>query len=246
MGLKRNIKETPREKRVRRKKRPYIIIVCEGKDTEPIYFENFKTRYININIIMPDKNLKGKNKGKVTDPVNLVRKAKYYKENEYEIRKEDGDMVWCILDTDINYKNPNASKAKQKELEEAYKIANTNNINLAISNPCFEIWYLLHFEYTTAFLENYDKVKQKLLKIDCIKDYEKNKDIYVKLKDKTQNAINNAKKLKSHYISLGKLLTNTEKDNRKINIKDLLDSNPYTNVCDLVEYIDKLSNDTKE
>nr|WP_251862461.1 RloB domain-containing protein [Clostridium sp. Marseille-Q2269] len=27
-----------------------------------------------------------------------------------------------------------------------------------MSNPCFEFWYLLHFEYTTANLKNYSSV----------------------------------------------------------------------------------------
>jgi hypothetical protein len=32
-------------------------------------------------------------------------------------------------------------------------LANRNNINLAISNPCIELWFILHFERHTAYIE---------------------------------------------------------------------------------------------
>ena len=35
-------------------------------------------------------------------------------------------------------------------------------IHIAISNPCFEFWYLLHFQYTTKFFKDYPAVKTAL------------------------------------------------------------------------------------
>ena len=35
----------------------------------------------------------------------------------------------------------------------AVDLANRNGINLAISNPCIELWFILHFERRTAYLE---------------------------------------------------------------------------------------------
>lgn len=162
MGLKKNIKETPREKRKRRKINPTILIVCEGKETEPLYFDSFRTRYINISLEIPEKSSKGKSKSKTTDPLGLVKKAVFFKKNKYEINPEDGDRVYCIFDVDINYQNPDSLKAKTDEIQAAYEVAKRNDIKLGISNPCFELWFLLHFTYSTAFLKDYDDVKQKL------------------------------------------------------------------------------------
>jgi hypothetical protein len=44
------------------------------------------------------------------------------------------DEVWCVLDVD-----------EHPKLHEARQLANARGIELAISNPCFELWLLLHF-----------------------------------------------------------------------------------------------------
>ena len=45
------------------------------------------------------------------------------------------DFVWCVFDIDDH---PGIADAKQQ--------ARDNEIELAISNPCFELWILLHFQ----------------------------------------------------------------------------------------------------
>jgi hypothetical protein len=37
----------------------------------------------------------------------------------------------------------------------AIDLANRHQINLAISNPCIELWFILHFEDRTAYLDRY-------------------------------------------------------------------------------------------
>ncbi|WP_082204383.1 RloB domain-containing protein [Clostridium homopropionicum] len=138
----------------------------------------------------------------------------------------------------MNYKNNNTIQSKIDEIEKAKPIADKNKINLGISNPCFELWFLFHFEYTTANLKDYDAVIQKLNKY--ITDYEKNKDIYEKLKQLTIKAIEISKRLRKHHESLGRKLPNVEKDKYKAIVKDLVESNPYTNIGDLVEYMEGL------
>jgi RloB-like protein len=39
-------------------------------------------------------------------------------------------------------------------LEEAVKQAYANGIKLAVSNPCFESWLILHFQNHAAWLDN--------------------------------------------------------------------------------------------
>ena len=48
------------------------------------------------------------------------------------------------------------------DLSEALVAARKNDVNLAISNPCFEYWLLLHFEPCVAPLTSYADVRHRL------------------------------------------------------------------------------------
>jgi len=69
------------------------------------------------------------------------------KQAEREARRQrDGflkyDEVWCVFDVD---EHPNLADARQQ--------AKANSIKLALSNPCFELWLLLHFQDQSAHVE---------------------------------------------------------------------------------------------
>ena len=243
MGIKRNIGEVSREKRRKRKVKPLILIVSEGKDTEINYFKQFNYKYVNVDVKPVDKNSAGKNKSRKTDPVNLVDKAIEYIDNKYDINEEDGDKVWCLMDVDLNYNNPNPIESRAQEFQRAYKKIedykkeSSIKINLGLSNPCFEIWYLMHYKYTTANLKNYDAVKEKIEKDTPLKEYEKNKAVYSIIHDQTSIAIMNCEKLRNYHEDLGKNISDINMNN----IKDVIKSNPYTNVDLLVGYIEELN-----
>ncbi|EPY6472922.1 RloB family protein [Clostridium sporogenes] len=230
--------ENKRRKGIK-KVNPIIVVVCEGKETEVQYFKKFNSRYTKVDVRIVDKNSIGKNKAKATDPKSLVERALNIKENDYDINPKDGDRVWCIFDVDIDYNNNNPVESKVDQIEKAKKKAK-NKVILGISNPCFEFWYLLHFEYTTANLKNYNSVIKKLDKY--IKDYEKNKGIYDKLKNNMGDAVKRALKLKKYHEALGRQLPDFFSNNYNINVRDFIESNPYTNVSDLAQYIEKLEN----
>lgn len=238
MGLARR-GEKSRESRKKRKSNKLILIICEGKDTETAYFENFNSKYTKVQVKIADKSSKGKNKGKATDPENLVKKAAAFKK-ENEIDEKNGDRVWCVFDIDINYNNNNAVTSKINEIQRAKAHADKNKIRLGMSNPCFELWYLLHFEYTTANMKNYTEVQRRLSKY--IIDYDKTKDVYSLLKDKIDIALKNSKKLKKHFEALGRLMPDTEIDYKSINVSDFVSSNPYTNINTLIEFMEDIEN----
>ena len=52
------------------------------------------------------------------------------------------DEYWCVFDVDVH-----------PYLREATALAKSNGIKLAISNPCIELWFLLHFANQTAYIE---------------------------------------------------------------------------------------------
>lgn len=202
----------------RRQVKPVILIITEGSQTEPKYFEHFRNRHTNIDIrVVGSRSSAGE-----SDYVSLIRKAAEY-QNKNQISSTYGDSVWVVADGDVNYNNPDPVEAKNKQLQKAVKMAESKDMNLVISNPCFELWYLLHFQYTTKMLNDYSAVKDLLAKY--IPNYEKAGDVYEQLAPHTFNAISNAKRLEAYHVqNCAKLPLD-------------LKSNPYTDVYRLVEKI---------
>ena len=109
---------------------------------------------------------------------------------------EAGDMAYCVLDSDFL-----ASKNKQIAL--ADKKAEANDLSLIVLSPCFEIWYLCHYDYSTKAFGSNEEVIDELKK--KIPQYGKNKeDMYQLLRPMQDNAVTNAKKLESYNIQGGK------------------------------------------
>ena len=158
----------------RRKIKPVILIVTEGSQTEPKYFEHYRNRQTNIDIRV----VGSRTSGGETDYLSLIRKAVEY-QNKNQISVSEGDSVWVVADGDVNYNNPDPITAKDSLLSKARKMADAKGIQIALSNPCFEFWYLLHFQYTTKFFKDYPAVKNALT--TYLPDYEKAGDVYNQL-----------------------------------------------------------------
>ena len=77
-------------------------------------------------------------------------------------------------------------------------MADAKGIQIALSNPCFEFWYLLHFQYTTKFFKDYPAVKNALT--TYLPDYEKAGDVYNQLAEHTAIAIQNAKRVEQYHL----------------------------------------------
>lgn len=116
---------------------PRILVICEGKMTEPNYLKAFaddeKNGLVEVEAI-----------GFGFDPRNLVEEAAKRKlaANEEAERESDEniryDEVWCLFDID--------GKPKERRVPEAKDVARARKIALGISNPSFELWGLLHFQ----------------------------------------------------------------------------------------------------
>lgn len=191
----------PRKTKVR-KQRKLLVIVCEGEKTERMYFERYKKGRPSLSIEMPNTNY--------TDPINLVKFALTQIE-KYGIDRKNGDDIWCVFDCDNN-PNPNILAACNNAGEK---------VKICLSNPSFELWYLLHFAYNESPLTNPVLIAQLERKI---KGYEKNKDYFDLLEGNRETAIKNAKKINNLHEIEGIDLFSTE-------------SNPSTTVYRLVEDI---------
>ena len=180
----------------RRNVKPIVLIVTEGSQTEPKYFEHFKTRQNNIDIrVVGSRSSAGE-----TDYVSLVRKAREYQERN-QLSAATGDSVWVIADADVNYNNPKPIAEKNSKLNQARKMADNKGINLLLSSPCFEVWLLLHYQYTTKFIKDYADMKSVLQKY--IPTYTKTADVYELVNDRTKTAIENAKRVERHHLQDG-------------------------------------------
>ncbi|MGA8364254.1 MAG: RloB family protein [Solirubrobacteraceae bacterium] len=110
----------------------------EGERTEDAYFKAWWRRNQDKVIVHIDE-FNG-------TPMTLVERAVARKKHEErEERRERGkahDEVWCVFDVDTHPKR-----------EEAVELAQRHDIKVAISNPCFELWLMLHYQDQTASIK---------------------------------------------------------------------------------------------
>jgi hypothetical protein len=195
-----------------REPRKRILILCEGIVTEPEYFDDFRREERNalVDVIIDDEG---------GSPKTLVeRAAARKKEAEKKAKRfaDDNlryDEVWCVYDVD---QHPKLSDANQQ--------ARDNGIELAVSNPCFELWLLLHFSDQNAHIER-NKLVPFLRR--QIPGYQKRAPFDL-LRKGYEGAVQRAKGLKKQCIANG-----TE------------GSNPSTEVYRLTERIRALSKEAR-
>ncbi|WP_369076411.1 RloB family protein [Ferrimicrobium sp.] len=70
------------------------------------------------------------------------------------------DEFWCVFDVEWPQNHPH--------LRDAIEQARQGGIELAISNPCFELWLILHFQDHGSWLNNNTarRLRQKLDRSD--------------------------------------------------------------------------------
>ena len=147
MSDRRNRSRRPGRREPFQDSKPIILIVCEGEKTEPQYFDGFRKAYRNPRVDIEICSEHGV-------PLTLVKIAKRRKQERREVadRERDEniayDSVWCVFDVDDH---PQINEAKQ--------MAKTNEIDLAISNPCFELWLILHFRNNPG-MQHRDRLRE--------------------------------------------------------------------------------------
>lgn len=98
---------------------------------------------------------------------------------------------WIVIDRDVERTGGGGHSAE--DYNSAIQQSIAKDISVAYSNPCFELWYLLHFNYHNTAIDR-DTVRRKLKKY--MFGYSKSdKAHFEKLYDKMNSAIRNARKL---------------------------------------------------
>lgn len=111
-----------------------IVIASEGKDTERIYFKALAKEYTNprVHVHVLERS---ENEQNNSSPEHVLKQLNDYK-SQYEL--EADDELWLVVDKDRWTEAMLSRVATECSQEVA--------MHMALSNPCFELWLLLHME----------------------------------------------------------------------------------------------------
>jgi len=198
-------------KRREHKRVPYdkVLIVTEGKKTEPKYFDDLK-KYYRIH----SANIKIDGSGD-SSPDSVVKYGKKLYEDERS-RGHAFDRVYFVFDKDTHLTYSQA-------LDEIKRYRRKNTFFAINSVPCFEYWLLLHFIYTAKpfqATERSSAAEQVIRKLrQHFPNYDKSASgLFTKLHEKLETAKSNAANALQEANETGT-------------------DNPSTRVHELVEYL---------
>lgn len=111
-----------------------ITVFCEGKKTEPTYFRALRDAYSSVSLTLEIF-------GGIGVPFTIASKAVAKAKQERAVsnaRRTDGqrakdDEVWAVFD-----------RNEHPRYEEAVNLCQAHGVFVARSNPCFELWLILH------------------------------------------------------------------------------------------------------
>lgn len=135
--------------------KPVFHIFCEGAKTEPNYLNDYIGRkFLGTKLIKVEKTAK-------TTPKQLVEVAV-----EKLQSSPKGDIVWVVYDREGETKYSDFLHAEARQ--NAGK-----KVHVALSNVCFEVWLLMHFQATCAAHTNCDDLLKNSDLKKHIPNYEK-------------------------------------------------------------------------
>lgn len=181
-------KYNPRQERSLKRRTGYrtpkqsFLIICEGVNTEPDYFNAFRLTSASVKAV-----------GKGLNTIKLVHEALIIREEERR-KGHLFDQYWVVFDKD-DFPN--------QDFNEAIRLAESNDFRVAYSNQAFEYWFLLHFNMYRGYIHRNDYaqmlsqlMKTKYSKKDCFTTK-----IYGMLLPYQQEAIARAKKIYADFGS---------------------------------------------
>lgn len=166
-----------------------ILIVCEGRETEPNYIyglcDSHGINRANVTVVPGDGE---------TDALRLVRKAL----TRFALDR-DFDAVYVVCDCAGEDLAGARALAASPFKNVSGKVL---SVTLIVSRPCFEFWLLLHFEYLARPLPVAADVIDLLQR--HITDYDKaDRQIFAKVGVGLDRAIGHAARLKGDLAAVG-------------------------------------------
>ena len=125
-------------KRMVNKKRDYRLfaIACEGSVRERDYFERFEvlSTRITVDLISDVDEYGNVVISSKSSPEHVLNRAQVYADNTNLV---SGDQMWIVVDVD---------RWPEEQLSVLAQECYSRGWNLAVSNPCFEVWLCYHME----------------------------------------------------------------------------------------------------
>ncbi|MDU0291384.1 RloB family protein [Saccharothrix longispora] len=112
-----------------------VVIFTEGRNSEPDYLNGLRR----LPHVAGDVALNVELRPEHSVPLPLVEQA------VKRAQDPEVDECWCVFDVEWPQNHPN--------LAEAVALARRHDIRLAVSNPCFELWLILHHRDHSAFVD---------------------------------------------------------------------------------------------
>lgn len=189
-----------------------ILIVCEDSKSSAFYLEELAKKDLNLDAVK----IEGKRCGSA--PSSVLNWAR----EEYASSVKDRnkyDRVYCVFDRDQHH-------CFDATVHAISTLKPKNTFFAITTTPCFEFWLLLHFQFTSkSYSATQNKSPCDIANVDLKAEwanYGKSKrDIYTHVKEKTADAITNAKQLVTYNINSGS-------------------TNPQTNMHELIEYLQSI------
>lgn len=152
-----------------------LVIVCEGEKTEPLYFEALRNeqRLSSIDI----KIVKSR-----SAPTYIVQEGIRQKKE----LDDERDEVWCVFDAEC--------RAAEAPFQQAVAASRSHGLELAVSNPAFEYWYILHFVCTDRPFGTADECFRELQA--HLPGYDEARPVFDELKKRLADALANADRLR--------------------------------------------------
>lgn len=129
-----------------------ILILTEGSKTEPMYLTHWQ-RLHRDRVSVAFDTFHGA-------PMQLVERAVARRADDLrKVRHGHGavyDEYWCVFDVD---EHPN--------IRRALGLAATKGISVAVTNPCLEAWFLLHFQDRGAPIDRGDAQRKSSDLLGC-------------------------------------------------------------------------------
>jgi hypothetical protein len=137
-----------RRRRNVRPERPRILIVTEGELTEPQYFKGLAKTLRATGVEVCKLSVTGLGE----DPDRVVREAadRSGRGTGRSVGEDAYEHVWCVIDVDDH-----------ATLSRAMRRARALSIDMAVSNPCFEIWLLWHYKVHSSHVAR-SELRRKL------------------------------------------------------------------------------------
>ncbi|RLE29256.1 MAG: RloB domain-containing protein [Acidobacteria bacterium] len=184
---RRNRDRRPARRSAARNPKRRLLVVCEGKRTEPDYIRGYErhVRNTTVKIQIPD------DRGEPKKVVEIAKEMKRTAEAEAKRQGDsylDFDEVWCVFDRDDH-----------DRFYDACTMARDNGFELAVSNPCVELWLLLHFRESPG-PQHRDDLSRMLRRY--LPGYDKRID-FDEVVDGVKNAANRARRLDADASEMG-------------------------------------------